>query len=165
MMGLKVAYYCPVCDDMKHEVFGITKYVNMRGNKLVHLKCKDCGTELFVEVIDGKDFYKKENSCTDGFNRIIDEIFNSGKYKESDTREYIEKDVIDTLIKRTSEMGVHRHMLEIQKYILIKENTFFKRDKNRLKSYVIAEQKVSHNIDDKYICHRQDAEYDCTIFY
>ena len=69
---------------------------------------------------------------------------------------HVQMGLIESLMKYLTQESIKRVTLE---------NTFFKRDKNRLKSYVIAEQKVSHNIDDKYICHRQDAEYDCTIFY
>lgn len=174
MMGLDIAYYCPVCDDMKHTVTGATRYMKVNGKSLINLRCKDCGTELFVEVIDGHNFVEKgirsnievRDNTTDGFTKIINEIFESGIYTEKDSEEYIMSDVINKLTEKTSVIGVSRHMLGIQKYIELKMCTMFNNPLERLKTYVVDNgiDKLPM-VDRKYIYKKEDAEFDCTLFY
>lgn len=174
MNGLKIKYYCPVCKEEKDMTLTATKYMIVNGKSLAHIKCRDCNTELFVETADQSHSCSKATRMNmqvrdytkNRFSDIIDRIFESGVYTESDSEEYIMNDVVKRLENETSVMGVSRHILSIKKYIELKMCSTFHNPCEQLKSYVVDNgiDKLP-NVDKKYIYKKEDAQFDCCIYY
>lgn len=167
MRGLKVTYYCPVCKETKHITLTGTCYMKVKDKSMVNLRCADCNTELFVEVVD--DYRNlvdgRADKSRDRFSELVDKIISENDYSDK-TREEIVYDVLNKLSKMTSEISVSLHSFSIRKYIDMRLNRETYGESYTPTSYVVDNDKDKlPDIDKKYIFKKKDAKFDCSIFY